>query len=397
MLEFNMPVHEGWNIVNIAMQVPESHQIFVCPENCARGVVMTALEMDAADRISCVTVDERDLIVDNLETVTIDGASEVVDELEERPRVIFLFTVCSHRVLSCDFDYVFKTLRKKYPDIIWEHAFMDCIGQKEGPAPDVKLRCAMYDFLPKSETDEKILNLLGSEVTSTASDNDIVDFYQKRGFRVRQLSDIHTFDEYMKLGNASLNICMYKPGDEGVRRFSERLGIPYELKLPFYDFADEYQSDGGLEALRDLIGDTPVVIDSMAVSCPYSLAEFLSDLGFHVQAVVAEGPADYEKDIYDRLVEKYPSIITVRPTDPRLREEFYRASLIDVASGSKILAIGPMAAWVYDTPYFVNQIEDDGCYGHNGVNALFEKMKDAFDNPKDLQHIVPRKALGCCC
>ena len=102
-------------------------------------------------------------------------------------------------------------------------------------------------------------------------------------------------------------------------------------------------------------------------------------------------------NIYDRLIEKYPSLMTVRPTDPRLREESYRASLIAVASGSKILAIGPMAAWVYDTPHFVNQIEDDGCYGHNGVNALFEKMKDAFDNPKDIQRIVSRKALGCCC
>ena len=135
MLEFNMPVHEGWNIVHIAMQVPEGHQIYVCPENCLRGVVMTAYEMGAAGRFSCVSVSERDLIVDNLETVTIDGVSDVVEEMHaggEFPPVIFLFTVCSHRILSCDFDYVFKTLREKYPDIIWVHAYMDCIAQKEG-------------------------------------------------------------------------------------------------------------------------------------------------------------------------------------------------------------------------------------------------------------------------
>lgn len=400
MLEFNMPVHEGWNIVNIAMQVPESYQIFVCPENCARGVVMTAQEMGAGDRIACVKVTEKDLAVDNLETITIEGASEVVDDLATKPKVIFLFTVCSHTMLSCDCDYVFRTLRSRYPDIIWEHAFMDCIRQKEGLMPDEKLRRAMYDFIPKSETDEVIVNLIGSEVTATAENNDIVGFFEhsrNENMHIRQLSDIHTFDDYMKLGNASLNICMYKPGYEGVKRFSDRLGIPCILRLPFYNASTI--AGPWYEAFQKEIGPTPVVIDSMAITCPYSLAEYLLDYGFNVQAVVADGPADYEKDIYDSLMKKYPDLtsdLTVRPTDPRLRESSYRNELRNRAIGAAemILAIGPMAAWIYDTPYFVNQIENDGDFGIRGEKALLEKMKDAYHNPKDLQKIVSRKALG---
>ncbi|MDD6551932.1 MAG: nitrogenase component 1 [Lachnospiraceae bacterium] len=435
MLEYNMPVHEGWNIVNIAMQVPESHQIYVCPENCARGVIMTAHEMGAADRISCVTVSERDLIVDNLETVTIEGVSDVVSELAEKPAVIFLFTVCSHRILSCDFSYVFRALRKRFPEIIWAHGYMDCIAQKEGPAPDVKLRRAMYDFVPKSETSEKTVNLLGIEVRATAENNDIVAFYEKNGYRVRQLSDIHRFDEYMKLGDACLNICMHKPGDEAVRQFSERLGIPYVFVLPFFDEktvsewwkrTDLSQAPekeltyeevaGRYRAFQEEIGDSPVVIDSMAITCPYSLAYFLLENGFNVQAVVSDGPAEYESDIYGRLMKKYPSLLTVKPTDPRLREKSYRDSLIEKAvetcrqtetdgndtvtetpASVRILAIGPMAAWIYATPYFVNQIENDGAFGCLGMNALLEKMQDAFWASKDMPHTVSRKALGCAC
>ena len=425
MLEFNMPVHEGWNIVHIAMQVPQVHQIYVCPENCLRGVVMTAYEMGAAGRFSCVSVSERDLIVDNLETVTIDGASDVVEEMHaggEFPPVIFLFTVCSHRILSCDFDYVFKTLREKYPDIIWVHAYMDCIAQKEGLYPDMKLRKAMYEFIPRTHSDEKIVNLLGSEVIATKENNDIVAYYESQGIKVRQLSDIHTFDEYMQLGNACMNICMYKSGDYGVEAFSERLGIPYHLMLPFFEDLDlpeiekskniTEKNNGGLPTFSEVkekyrefqkqIENTPVVIDSMAIVCPYSLAEFMLDQGFNVTYVISDGAPAYEKEIAERLDKTHPELQTILPADPRLREENYRENLIGDFSkdgSEKILAIGPMAAWVFNTPYFVNQIENDGAYGKLGMLSLLEKMKDAIANPKPIEKTVLQKGIGssrCC-
>ncbi len=445
MLEFNMPVHEGWNIVHIAMQVPQAHQIYVCPENCLRGVVMTAYEMGAAGRFSCVSVSERDLIVDNLETVTIDGASDVVEEMHaggEFPPVIFLFTVCSHRILSCDFDYVFKTLREKYPDIIWVHAYMDCIAQKEGLYPDMKLRKAMYEFIPKTHSDEKIVNLLGSEVIATKENNDIVAYYESQGIKVRQLSDIHTFDEYMQLGNACMNICMYKSGDYGVEAFSERLGIPYHLMLPFFEDLDlpeiekskniTEKNNGGLPTFSEVkekyrefqkqIENTPVVIDSMAIVCPYSLAEFMLDQGFNVTYVISDGAPAYEKEIAERLDKTHPELQTILPADPRLREETYRQELRSAISkdsseiheeicndnfqapitkdgSGKILAIGPMAAWVFKTPYFVNQIENDGAYGKLGMLSLLEKMKDAIANPKPIEKTVLQKGIGssrCC-
>ncbi|MGN0241683.1 MAG: nitrogenase component 1 [Candidatus Weimeria sp.] len=417
MLEFNMPVHEGWNIVHIAMQVPEGHQIYVCPENCLRGVVMTAYEMGAGRRFSCVSVSERDLIVDNLETVTIDGVSDVVEEMHaggEFPRVIFLFTVCSHRILSCDFDYVFRTLREKYPDIIWVHAYMDCIAQKEGLYPDMKLRKAMYEFIPKTHSDEKIVNLLGSEVIASKENNDIVAYCESQGIKVRQLSDITTFEEYMQLGNACMNICMYKSGDYGVEAFSERLGIPYHLMLPFFEDDTEKLSQILSDAKKDQdvipefskvkekyrefqkqTGNTQVVIDSMAIVCPYSLAEFMLEIGFNVTCVISDGAPAYEKEIAERLEKTHPELFTVLPTDPRLREEAFRKKLQTGASGDrKILAVGPMAAWVFNTPYFVNQIENDGAYGRLGMLSLLEKMRDAVAVPKEIEKTVLQKGIG---
>ena len=72
-LEFNSPVHGNWNIVHTGMLMPEAIQIYVCADNCMRGVVLTAAEMNAADRFSFVIVEEENLLNGNLEDVTIEG------------------------------------------------------------------------------------------------------------------------------------------------------------------------------------------------------------------------------------------------------------------------------------------------------------------------------------
>ena len=72
-LEYNSPVHGNWNIVHTGMQLPESIQIYVCADNCMRGVVLTAAEMNAADRFSFVIVEEQNILNGNLEDITIEG------------------------------------------------------------------------------------------------------------------------------------------------------------------------------------------------------------------------------------------------------------------------------------------------------------------------------------
>ena len=60
-LEYNPPTRGVWNIVHTGMLIPESRQIFVCAQGCLRGVILTAAEMNAMDRMSWVTVSEQDL------------------------------------------------------------------------------------------------------------------------------------------------------------------------------------------------------------------------------------------------------------------------------------------------------------------------------------------------
>lgn len=83
-LEFNSPAHGCWNIVHTGMLIPEAHQIYVCADNCMRGVVLTAAEMHAEDRFSFVIVEEQNLLSGNLEDVTIEGTADILRKLKER-------------------------------------------------------------------------------------------------------------------------------------------------------------------------------------------------------------------------------------------------------------------------------------------------------------------------
>ena len=95
-LEYNSPVHGNWNIVHTGMQVPESIQIYVCADNCMRGVVLTAAEMNAADRFSFVLVEEQNLLSGNLEDITIEGVTDVLNKRKGKilRRCCFLPFVC---------------------------------------------------------------------------------------------------------------------------------------------------------------------------------------------------------------------------------------------------------------------------------------------------------------
>ncbi|HAL58082.1 MAG TPA: hypothetical protein DCP64_00980, partial [Sarcina sp.] len=143
-LEFNAPVHGAWNIVHVGMQVPECHQIYVCADNCMRGVVLTAAEMDAADRFSCVLLEEEDLYEGSLETVTIEGVADAIRRLPYRPRAVAVFLVCLHHFVGTDAAYVYSSLEKQFPDIDFMRCWMDPVMRRSGLSPEQKLKESMF-------------------------------------------------------------------------------------------------------------------------------------------------------------------------------------------------------------------------------------------------------------
>ena len=415
-LEFNSPAHGNWNIVHTGMLVPEAQQIYVCADNCMRGVVLTAAEMNAADRFSFVIVEEKDLLGGNLEDVTIEGVTDVLNRLHKKPKAVLLFTVCLHHFLGSDLDRIYGELENRFPEIFFMRCFMDPIMQKTGPSPDQKLRHAMYDAVPETEADPGCITLLGSDFMLDET-SDIRRISEQNGLRLRETAACETWKDYQKLGEGSLILDCYPAGKFGVQQQAERLGRPF-LYLPgSFDYEEiqeqEGQLVGALEMLKksqtntgldiekeiqsceaalshakEIIGDTPVVLDYLFHPRPLGLAKLLLTHGFKVESVYLDSISPEEKDVFFWLKENVPELKLISTIRPEMRVRTR-------CSENKILAIGQKAAWFTGSRNFVNMVQGGGLYGFDGIRHTAQLMIEAFETEKDPEDLIVRKGWGC--
>lgn len=417
-LEFNSPAHGNWNIVHTGMLVPEAQQIYVCADNCMRGVVLTAAEMNAADRFSFVIVEEKDLLGGNLEDVTIEGVTDVLKRLDKKPKAVLLFTVCLHHFLGSDLDRIYGELEKRFPEIFFMRCFMDPIMQKTGPTPDQKLRLAMYDAVQERKADPKCVTVLGSDFALDEG-SDICRILKKNEILLREIPTCETWEDYQNLGEGSLILNCYPAGKFGAEKQAERLGRPF-LYLPgSFDYGEIQEQEEKLlgmlgqqnnrktgkingldiekeireceEALshaHQIIGDTPIAVDYLFHPRPLGLTKLLLTHGFQVQSVFLDSISPEEKEVFFWLKENYPELKLISTVRPEMRVRTRQQS-------EKILAIGQKAAWFAGSRNFVNMVQGGGLWGFDGIRHTAQLMVEAFHEEKDPEDLIVRKGWGC--
>ena len=417
-LEFNSPAHGNWNIVHTGMLVPEAQQIYVCADNCMRGVVLTAAEMNAADRFSFVIVEEKDLLGGNLEDVTIEGVTDVLKRLDKKPKAVLLFTVCLHHFLGSDLDRIYGELEKRFPEIFFMRCFMDPIMQKTGPTPDQKLRLAMYDAVQERKADPKCVTVLGSDFALDEG-SDICRILKKNEILLREIPTCETWEDYQNLGEGSLILNCYPAGKFGAEKQAERLGRPF-LYLPgSFDYGEIQEQEEKLlgmlgqqnnrktgkingldiekeireceEALshaHQIIGDTPIAVDYLFHPRPLGLTKLLLTHGFQVQSVFLDSISPEEKEVFFWLKENYPEMKLISTVRPEMRVRTRQQS-------EKILAIGQKAAWFTGSRNFVNMVQGGGLWGFDGIRHTAQLMVEAFHEEKDPENLIVRKGWGC--
>ena len=429
-LEFNSPAHGNWNIVHTGMLLPEAIQIYVCADNCMRGVVLTAAEMNAADRFSFVIVEEEDLLNGNLEDVTIEGVTDVLKKRGDHPKAVLLFTVCLHHFLGCDLERVYEELEARFPEIFFIRCYMDPIMQKHGLTPDQKLRKSIYDALlernaGKSES-EKSVTILGSDFALDET-SDIKRLLKAENIEVRELPTCDSWKSYEKLADSEIFIACYPPGKYGLESQAERLGKK-ALYLPgSFDYDEiirqwktleqavkgnvediesmedtdmhmEKSSEGiiqreialcetVLEKAGKVVGDVPIMIDHTFHPRPLELAKLLLTHGFAVTRIYLDAVNPEEKATFEWLKQQYPDL----SYEPTIRPEMRMRSRKE----ENVLAIGQKAAWFTGTKHFVNLVEGAGLYGFDGIRRVAELMTEAWQEEKDPEDLIIRKGWGC--
>ena len=414
-LEFNSPVHGNWNIVHTGMLVPEAVQIYVCADNCMRGVVLTAAEMNAADRFSFVILEQQNLLNSNLEEITIEGVTDVLNKREEHPKAVLLFTVCLHHFVGSNLDYIYSELEHRFPDICFIRCFMDPIMQKHGLTPDQKLRKAMYDPLPACESDDKTVSVFGSDFALNEN-SDIKRLLKRYDYTVRELPTCKSWNELLDMSKGRLFIDCYPAGKYGMEVQARRLGRPH-LYLPgSFDYDEIEQQlkqltdalglpklteeelkcereacEKSLAEAKEMIKDMPITLDYLYHPRPLGLAKLLLTHGFCVKAVYLDGISLEEEADFYWLQEHAPELELIATIQVKMR-------VLPRGGKEEVLAIGQKAAYFSRSRHFINLVQGEGLYGFDGIRRTAELMMDAYREEKDTEKLVIQKGWGCeCC
>jgi len=411
-LEFSPPARGVWNIVHTGMLIPDAHQIFVCARGCLRGVILTAAEMNAMDRMSWVALEETDLFDGRLETGIVDGTAHILRGLGRRPPCVLLFISCVQQFAGLDFPYVLEQLRDLFPGIDFVDCYMNPTMRKSGLTPDQIMRRQLYAPLKKPEKqDLRAVSMIGGDLPLDP-ECELVRMIRDSGYDYRDITLCRSYDEYKRLAESGSLVSTIPAAHHGASVLAERLGARYldltmscspeaiesslnrlaeALSLPGPDLRGaRAQAEDALQAAKDEIGEMPVALDYTAVPRPISLARLLLDRGFRVIRVYADSFAPEERSDFEYLQKKYPDLILSSAVHAKMR---FAPEFSDF--GNKVLAIGQKAAWTCGTRHFVNIVSGGGLYGYSGLVRMAGEMRSAFRNEKNTEEVIRRKGYGC--
>ncbi len=406
-LEYAAPARGVWNIVHIGMLMPDAHQIFVCAGNCLRGVVLTAAEMHAQNRLSTITIKEENVLEGDMETLIIDGVTEILHRLPSLPPAVLVFTSCIHHFMGCDLALCYRELRKRFPTVDFTDCYMNPIMRKSGLTPDQLMRRQLYSLIRPRETDGGV-NILGN-CFPTDESSELVKIIRKAGRPLRDITACKTYEDYQDMGASELHVAYNPPAKAGAEALAGRLGgTCLYLPLSFtretirdnlrqlcetlgvdYDSAqEEAQAEAALRHAKELLGEMEIAIDYTAVPAPMSLARCLLEHGFRVTRIYADSVAAGDWEDFRWLQQHAPEIELYATVQVKLR-------VLPRETEVPMLAIGQKAAYFTGTKHFMNIVEGGGCYGFDGLCRLARLMEEAFETERDARDFIQQKGLGC--
>jgi len=412
-LEFSVPARGTWNIVHTGMLLPGSQQIYIGAIGCLRGVILTAAEMGKMHRFSSIIVNERDLLDGRMEDLIVDGVSDILKRLDHTPTAVLLFPTCIHHFLGIDLPECYRRLRNAWPQIGFGECFMDPIMRKNNFNYDQRLRQELYRFLPSVKKNSKTVNIIGCNLPTFAG-SELYKLAHEAGCTILDLTRCQSWEDYLKMAEASLNIYYAPPADYAVRELERRLGTPYlylpisydmdevetqldkfakALGLPCPNFSSERsKANAAWNKVRSVIGSAPIALDFTFTFRPFSLARMLTERGFNVARIYADGVQPDDLHDFSQLKTLKPDIEIYSTVHANMRR--VPRGHID---GRRTLALGQKAAFFTQTPYFVPFVETGGLYGITGLTELAHLVLDAWTHPKDTQAVLDHKGWSCDC
>ena len=231
------PYHGGWDVARIALDIPESRILFVCPVSCARIICLNAVKYGYKDRIDVLALTEDDIVSGNYEEKTIEAACEVMETVEPKPKALILYVSCIDAMLGNDHSFQTQEIMDRFPGLNCFVLRMCPITRFSGDNPMVALNKDMAAPLPEEAVEkEKIAAFLGSNIAYDP-ECELVKLLTDNGYRALHIEERGArYEDYLKIRNASLNLCLMPFASSAGKLLSERFGTPMLPYFSRYDF-----------------------------------------------------------------------------------------------------------------------------------------------------------------
>ena len=204
-LHYVSAAHGGWGIVRMAALVPEAHLLFVCPSACGRHNAIGGAVSGIKHRVSYLFLTEADIVSGDFEQMIVDNVDILFEMLPQKPKALLIFTSCLDDLLGTDHEPILEELSRRNPDVKFRHCTMNPISLDSKLPPGITTYRNMFSLLEKKEETKNTINVLGSNVTYNES-SDLKQVLKKHGYRVCSIADYQTFEDFMEMASANLNI-----------------------------------------------------------------------------------------------------------------------------------------------------------------------------------------------
>ncbi len=374
------------------LRIPESHSLHVCPSSCGRKIAFRAYQNGQQANTSFLYVKEEDAVSGRYEDNIEEAIDMLLQVLDPAPKAFLLYFNCIDDFLGTDEKALLDRLYRRFPSMFFTVCRIDPVAADEKISPGMRLHNQMYAMLQYTGKKDNGVNLLGN-YTAIDPQCELFEILKSWGCgKVRQLFDCKTFEEYRAMADSSLNLVLAPMGRLAACSMAEKLDIPFLDSPVTYDIAEAasfynelaallgkpspdveeavFQTRLAVKAVRELVDDAPIIVDSSASIRPFSLAKALAGYGFCVKAVIGSRPKDEDCAAYDWLSLNHPetTLINKKGVKDVLGYRFGDRSILLGAAGPRLLSAG----------HVVEMYNDESFFGFHGIQKLMHMIGKAY-------------------
>lgn len=398
-LHFNGPGAAGFGVKRTAMLLPESAMLLIAPGCCGRHGTITAGKSGFEDRMFYLRMDERDIVTGSYIGRISEAARLTVEKAN--PRALLLCMTCVDALLGTHLESIGKKLEREL-SVPVVSCFMDPITRESRRAPMVSVQQAIMRCLRQRDTRGDTVSVLGGFVPVDEG-SEFRTLLNNAGIRhMREISACESFDEYLKMAEARLNIVIHPQAEASAKDIRKGTGIPYimwdqdyspartarsyetlgsALGVRFDTAAYQKAAGNALAAFAARHPGISFAIGEAITGNPFELAETLLDAGIGVSCVfrVIVTPAD--KAVISRLNERHPGIPVFSGVHPSMAGADFSHVRADAAIG-------------LDAGYFLPQAVSI-CWnmerqplGFEQLTALLDEIERSLASPRSHRELM---------